>query len=85
MYWWNSEDCISSVIIVIMKSLFLCLELQILLTNEKKKLLLKSQELDYSRKQIADLKRKLELTSTLSSGSDFIALYSKETLTCYIP
>ena len=74
MYWWNSEDCISSVIIVIMKSLFLCLELQILLTNEKKKLLLKSQELDYSRKQIADLKRKLELT-----------FHSKETLTCYIP
>ena len=82
MYWWNSEDCISSVIIVIMKSLFLCLELQILL---KKKLLLKSQELDYSRKQIADLKRKLELTSTLSSGSDSIAFHSKETLTCYIP
>ena len=82
MYWWNSEDCISSVIIVIIKSLFLCLELQILLT---KKLLLKSQELDYSRKQIADLKRKLELTSTLSSGSDFIAFHSKETLTCYIP
>ena len=60
----------------------MCLELQILLT---KKLLLKSQELDYSRKQIADLKRKLELTSTLSSGSDFIAFHSKETLTCYIP
>ena len=51
-------------IIYCIKSLFLCLELQasqILLMIEKKASLAKTQ-------QITDLKEKLKLTSTLSSG-----------------
>ena len=54
-----------------MKSLFLCLELQdsqTLLMIEKKASLLKLKELEYCKKQITDLKEKLKLTSTLSSG-----------------